>query len=565
MRRAAVLAALAALPGTAGAANQCHLVDVELTPVDHLQMVAWIEKADGTYVDTIYITQTTGRYGLGNRPGRFDFNSGPLWPYGRRVMVLPVWAHRKTPATFPEVIFQSSPDDPDECSTMVNDSTGNHFAACGENDLSHSSGQSSNEHHYCQPLQPNTDAWTATADTLTCATPNGTPSGAFSDKGRFSPVRQNPYPPRADVIRDSETDDPAVETYKQMNPFDAISHATPAGGADTHLAWPIPPGLPDGQYVLWIETSLEGDFNATYNATSFPSPPGDGPQGISFARYGQAFRGQPSIVYKVPFSIGQAEDVETTSTYAGYGDPDGASGALNPPDATITTDTPGTGVARLELVAGSDSYRVKVDARPEQDAAPPDQPARIAAHDVTSTGVTLSFVAPGDDGAVGTVSSYELYLRAGSPLTPDNLADAMTQKLPDTIAPVAAGQLQTVALTGLLPFTDYWIGVRAVDKCGNDSPLAIAHVQTADRRSGEVDACFIATAAYGSLMANDVDQLRHFRDAVLSGSVLGELAVETYYTFGPPVAGVVGESELLRATARDVLAPIIARVRRLVY
>ena len=57
--------------------------------------------------------------------------------------------------------------------------------------------------------------------------------------------------------------------------------------------------------------------------------------------------------------------------------------------------------------------------------------------------------------------------------------------------------------------------------------------------------------------------LRRFRDTLLRHSVLGELAVETYYTFGPPVAGVVGESDLLRASARGILAPIVNRVRGL--
>ena len=63
-------------------------------------------------------------------------------------------------------------------------------------------------------------------------------------------------------------------------------------------------------------------------------------------------------------------------------------------------------------------------------------------------------------------------------------------------------------------------------------------------------------------MANDVEALRRFRDVYLKSTALGELAVETYYTFGPPVAGVVGESELLRATARTALTPIVKAVRR---
>jgi hypothetical protein len=179
---AAALAVQAGLAAPAARADdQCHVVDVALTPTDKLQLVAWITRPDGTYVDTIYITQQTGRYGLGNRPGRFDFNSGPLWPYGRRVMVFPVWAHQKTPEAFPEVIFQNSPDDPETCWTLVNDASGRNFAACGENNLSHPMGQSSQELHYCQPLQPGTSAWDTVADTLTCATPAGTPTGASTD------------------------------------------------------------------------------------------------------------------------------------------------------------------------------------------------------------------------------------------------------------------------------------------------------------------------------------------------------------------------------------------------
>ena len=85
------------------------------------------------------------------------------------------------------------------------------------------------------------------------------------------------------------------------------------------------------------------------------------------------------------------------------------------------------------------------------------------------------------------------------------------------------------------------------------------------REVAEVDWCFVATAAYGSVMANDVEMLRRFRDSILERTVFGELAVETYYTFGPAVAGVIGESDLLRATARTVLAPIVQAVRQLAY
>ena len=60
------------------------------------QMAVWIESADGTtFVDSAMVTNAVALYGIGNRPGRWDFRSGPRFPYGRRPMALPVWAHRR--------------------------------------------------------------------------------------------------------------------------------------------------------------------------------------------------------------------------------------------------------------------------------------------------------------------------------------------------------------------------------------------------------------------------------------------------------------------------------------
>ena len=97
----------------------------------------------------------------------------------------------------------------------------------------------------------------------------------------------------------------------------------------------------------------------------------------------------------------------------------------------------------------------------------------------------------------------------------------------------------------------------AIDDCGNAGPVTSVIAHTAPRIQGEVDACFIATAAYGSPLAAEVEHLRRFRDRVLRTSVLGELVVETYYTFSPAAAGVIRESELLRATARELLVPLL--------
>jgi hypothetical protein len=541
--RLAFLAPLLAVSPSYGG-EQCMNVSVDFTPTDSLQIVAWVETASGEYVDTIYMTAKTGVYGLGNRPGRFDFNSGPypnpalgiddMWPYGRRITTFPVWAKRHG-VTFEKVIFQDGAED----------------------NLSHSFENSSAEKPpYCRPMSSdgNPQCWSTGDkmmwDTGTCATT------VFTDKGKFSPNETSDYPPRSDLTRDTAIDSPSVDLYAEKNVFDTISRATPKGGMPTSIRWPMPPDLTAGDYVLWVETSKEFDFNTTYNKTTYPPPV------VSYSSCGEPYRGQPSILYKVPFTIGDTASEASTTEYVGYGDPDGKDGNLRPPDATITTDTPGSGALRFELVSDGGMYRVRVRATPEQDLAIPDAPMGLELADVTSSKATIEFVEPGDDGTMGPVTGYEIRIRANSELTTDNFADSM--QVVANVVPAGPGNVATVELSGLLPETEYWVGIRAFDDCYNESPIAITKLTTADREVGEVDACFVATAAYGSLMANDVELLRRTRDLMLRRSVLGELFVTTYYTFGPAVAGVIGESDLLRASARDVLAPIIAWVRMIV-
>ena len=531
---------LALSPATT-AAEQCQMVDVDFTPAHlasgsmrlPLQIVAWIEDSSGNFVETIFITRQVGTFGLGNRPGRMDFNSGPLWPYGRRTGVFPVWAHRYDAARatakppynhppFPEVVFQNDDD----------------------SNLSHPYNQSSPERHYCRPLISNEPAW-AMADAGSCA------SSVYTDKGVLG-SRTSLYPPRADVVK-TPTDHASVDEFLSLNPFDAISGATPPDGSPALVSWSIPRGFPTGSYVMWLEVSREFDHNPTYSVSAYPAP-----SPISWSEYGQPYRGQPSILYQVPFQISNTETVATTATYAGYGAPDGRDGDLRPPDGTITVDVVGSGAQRLALASGG--YRVQVTARPEFDFAPPGAAANLQASAVTSNAATILFTAPGDDGLVGKVKGYEVRMRAdGQPIDETNFADSFP--ITKTLVPVAPGAVQALDIDGLLFETDYQVAIRAFDDCRNYGPITTLQFTTADRAIGEVDACFVATAAYGSVMANDVELLRRFRDSVLQQSVLGELAVEAYYTFGPAVSGVVGESDLLRATARSILDPIVDRVR----
>jgi hypothetical protein len=62
--------------------------------------------------------------------------------------------------------------------------------------------------------------------------------------------------------------------------------------------------------------------------------------------------------------------------------------------------------------------------------------------------------------------------------------------------------------------------------------------------------CFIATAAYGTDTAKEIDILREFRDEVLLPNSLGAKFVSFYYEISPPIAGFISQHEVLRTVVK---------------
>ncbi len=73
--------------------------------------------------------------------------------------------------------------------------------------------------------------------------------------------------------------------------------------------------------------------------------------------------------------------------------------------------------------------------------------------------------------------------------------------------------------------------------------------------------CFIATATYGTVMAEEVQSLRDFRDTYLLTNMTGEFVIDMYERYSPPIARGIEQNEFLKGMVRYQLRPLITFAR----
>jgi hypothetical protein len=615
MLRLAVLTILL-LALAAPAAAQHRFFTIEATPTVRTQLAIWIESADGERFATIRLTDAVALRGIANRPGALQMNSGYHWPYGRREGVLPLWAHRRFEVEgtlFPRVVFAGGRP---------------------EGWASRSSGEepvnlNTEDEYYCLSFTGG-----ETLDAMSCASVFNSNKGRYLTEGDVSTGYSEPwqeidgtsrmralslgslYPPRGDLACGDgcPTFPDAVrfeaDRDRVMPELDAITMATPPRDLQFAITFDVPRGWPDGDYVVFIEANTEGDHAAPdWDRARYPTPTGPGGAWDIFAiGEGYPYRGQPSVLYRVPIRIGENGGVFTASVPEGYGDLQGLDGVVRSMDETIADDPalhPGSGADRLQ--AGDDGTRVRItvpDMNPCTRPDPPEDCGRECTADrpcaaplacseesvcVGRCAITAAPAAPAelsaapvDDIAHGhqwahftfvvpesarSVASYEVRVGTSPIVDEASFAEARPAKaasLEDEalVIPLGdpAGTVVAVDLGGLSPETEYFVGIRAFDDCHAPGPIAAVSFETTAIHFTTVSPCFVATAAYGTPLDQRIGVLRRFRDRHLMTNEPGRALVAAYYGLGPDAAAWIAEDEDRRSAARAFLDPIVSLI-----
>jgi hypothetical protein len=120
----------------------------------------------------------------------------------------------------------------------------------------------------------------------------------------------------------------------------------------------------------------------------------------------------------------------------------------------------------------------------------------VTAQEATSTSITLTWTAPGDDGTIGTALQYDIRY-AAFPITDANWEEAV--QVDGEPAPQPAGSAEAITVEGLSSGTTYHFAIKAADEVPNWSVLSnVVSRQTLDE---EIPPAVIADLAAGNATA----------------------------------------------------------------
>jgi hypothetical protein len=116
------------------------------------------------------------------------------------------------------------------------------------------------------------------------------------------------------------------------------------------------------------------------------------------------------------------------------------------------------------------------------DTTAPAAVSNLAAGSPTSSSITLTWTAPGDDGNTGTAASYDIRYRTGGAVDDSNWT-AATQVTGEP-TPAAAGTNQNMVVSGLAASTTYYFAIKTSDEVPNTSAVSNSPSGTTQAGSG---------------------------------------------------------------------------------
>lgn len=99
--------------------------------------------------------------------------------------------------------------------------------------------------------------------------------------------------------------------------------------------------------------------------------------------------------------------------------------------------------------------------------------------------------------------------------------------------------------------------------------IPIGNVEASDNGSPENGGCLIATAAYGSELSPQVQQLRELRDNVVLNTESGNSFMKSfnqfYYSFSPTIADLERQNPIFKETVKVAITPLLTSLSILNY
>ncbi|MEM9666158.1 MAG: S8 family serine peptidase, partial [Bacteroidota bacterium] len=213
----------------------------------------------------------------------------------------------------------------------------------------------------------------------------------------------------------------------------------------------------------------------------------------SFSNYGDHVDlAAPGGQFGVDGVISTLHTTQTTGSYgAGYGSFSGTSMAaphVSGIIALVASQIPGLTNDQMETLlerSGKDisatvppgfEMGLRADALAALDGPdilPPDAITDLAIApqvNVTGASINLTWTATGDDGSVGTATSYDILYSTTGPIDESNIGDAI--EVDDEPAPQEAGATETFTVHDLPFNSDVWFVIIANDEFDNPSPLS---------------------------------------------------------------------------------------------